>query len=436
MNNWQADYQKKLTTPQEAVQHIKNGDRVVTAIGAGVSAVLMDAIIQNHQNYKDVELVTILPIVKTEFLTPEIAPHIRHNSLFVSRASLNVVNQGYATYTPSFLYRIPTLWERDLPVDVAVIQVSSPDQHGYCSYGISVEYIKAAAEHGKKIIAHVNKHMPRTFGDSFIHVSEMDVIVEHDELLLAPNPPAIGEIEKAIGKHCASLINDGDCLQLGFGTIPDAVLGFLQDKKDLGIHTEMFSDGVVDLINAGVITNKRKNFNTGKTISAFLLGSQKLYDFVHDNPSVSMHPVTYTNDPHIAGQNDNLVAINSCIQVDLLGQVSSETIGMTQYSGVGGQVDFVRAAAVSKGGRAILTTPSTAKKGAISSIVPILDEGAGVTVSRYDTHYIVTEHGIANLRNKSTVDRARALIDIADPKFQPMLKEAFKTRFNVGYALS
>ncbi|MCL2201964.1 MAG: 4-hydroxybutyrate CoA-transferase, partial [Oscillospiraceae bacterium] len=285
----------------------------------------------------------------------------------------------------------------------------------------------------KILLTQVNKHMPRTLGDCFLHVSQMDRIVEHDSPLFELPAPAIGEVEKAIGEHCASLVRDGDCLQLGIGGIPDAVLLFLKGRKDLGIHTEMFSDGVVELVNAGVINNSKKNFNRGKMIATFLMGSQKLYDFVNDNPSVSMHPVTYTNDPYIAGQNDNLVSINSCVQVDLLGQVSSETVGMTQISAVGGQVDFVRAAAISKGGRSIIAMPSTAKGGKISKIVLTLDEGAVVTTNRYDVEYIVTEYGVANLRNRTTRDRARMLIDIAHPNFREELKADFEKRFNVSY---
>jgi len=430
---WRNEYKQKLTTPEEAVKLIQSGDRVVTGIGASVSACLMEAMIENHKAYKGVEIVNILPVIKTDYHKPEYAENFKINSLFVHTPSRENVNSGVGDYTPRFLHQIPHLFTEELPVDVAIIQVSSPDKHGYCSYGISVEYIKAAADHAKTVIAHVNKQMPRTHGDAFIHISQMDCIVEKDEPLLAPPIQPIGELEAAIGKNCASLVKDGDCLQLGYGKIPDAVLSFLKDHKDLGIHTEMFSDGVVELVKAGVINNSKKNFHPGRIISAFLLGTQELYDFVDDNPMVLMYPVTYTNDPYIAGQNDNLVSINGCIQVDLLGQVSSETIGMQQFSGVGGQVDFVRASAISKGGRAILAMPATAKGGTISKIVPVLDEGAVVTTGRYDAEYIVTEFGVANLKGKTMKDRARALINIAHPKFHDELKEAFKTRFKVDF---
>ncbi|MCL1990870.1 MAG: 4-hydroxybutyrate CoA-transferase [Defluviitaleaceae bacterium] len=431
--NWKDVYQEKLTTADEAVKRIKSGDRVVMGIGAGVSATLNEALINNHAAYQNVEIVNILPIIKTDYLKHELASHFHTNSLFVHNPSRKLVNEGIGDYTPCFLYQTPELWTGELPVDVAFIQISKPDKHGYCSYGIGVDYTKSAADQAKLVIAHVNDQMPRTHGDSFIHVSELDVIVEHSEPLLAPPTQPIGELETAIGKHCASLIQDGDCLQLGYGKIPDAVLSFLTDRKDLGIHTEMFSDGVVDLVNAGVINNSKKNFNPGKIISAFLLGTQKLYDFVDDNPSVLMYPVTYTNDPYIAGQNDNLVSINGCIQVDLLGQVASDTMGMQQFSGVGGQVDFVRAAAISKGGRSILAMPATAKGDTISRIVPFLDHGAAVTTSRQDVHYIVTEFGVANLKHKTLKERARALINIAHPKFHDELKAAFEQRFNVAF---
>jgi 4-hydroxybutyrate CoA-transferase len=273
--------------------------------------------------------------------------------------------------------------------------------------------------------------MPRTLGDCFVHVSKIDCLVEHDAPLLTLPPATIGEVEKAIGEHCAGLVRDGDTLQLGIGAIPDAVLMFLKDKKDLGIHTEMFSDGVVDLVEAGVVTCNRKNVNPGKMVATFLMGTQKLYDFVNDNPMVSMHPASYTNNPYIAGSNDNLLSINSCVQVDLLGQVCSETVGTTQISAVGGQVDFVRAAAISKGGRSIIAMPSTAKGGTLSKIVPVLDEGAAVTTGRYDVEYIVTEYGVANLKNRTVADRAKMLIEIAHPNFREQLRESFQKRYQV-----
>lgn len=322
-----------------------------------------------------------------------------------------------------------------MPLNVAIIHVSLPDEHGYCSCGVSVDYsLHAAAnarENGGIVIAQVNQFMPRTLGDSFIHVSQIDYIVEHDEPITELEPPIITDVERDIGRNCASLIKDGDCLQLGIGSIPDAVLLFLKEKKHLGIHSEMFSDGVVELVEAGVIDNSVKNFHNGKMVATFLMGTSRLYTFVHNNPMVYMAPASYTNDPYIAGQNDNLVSINSAIQIDLLGQVCAETIGTTQFSGVGGQVDFVRAAAISKGGRSIIAMPSTASGGNISKIVPFLDQGAAVTTSRNDVEYVVTEYGVANLRYHTMRDRAKALIKIAHPDFRNQLWDAFEQRFNV-----
>ena len=431
--NWKTIYNERLMTADEAVKRIKSGDRVSLSHAVGEPSHIIDAMVKNHEAYRDVEIVHMVPMGKAEYAQPHMAPHFRHNALFVGAKTRDAVKNGYADFTPCYFSQVPSLWSHALPLDVAIINVSPPDDNGYSSLGVSVDYSKHAVKEAKLVIAQVNACMPRTLGDSFVHVSEMDCIVAYDQPIIALSPPQIGDVEKAIGENCASLVRDGDCLQLGIGAIPDAVLLFLKDKKDLGIHTEMFSDGVVDLAEAGVINNSKKNFNNGQMIATFLMGTQKLYDFVDNNPMVAMHPSSYTNNPYIAGQNDNLVAINSCVQVDLLGQVCSETVGMTQISAVGGQVDFVRAAAISKGGRSIIAMPSTAKGGALSKIVPVLDEGAAVTTNRYDVEYIVTEYGIANLRHRSMRERARMLIEIAHPDFRESLKEAFEKRFNVGY---
>jgi 4-hydroxybutyrate CoA-transferase len=359
--------------------------------------------------------------------------HFRHISQFVGGATRNTIVAGHGDYIPCFFSQIPYQLDTTIKPDVALIHLSLPDEHGYCSFGVAVDYTKHSTEVAPLVIAQINKHMPRTLGDSFIHVTDIDVIVEHDEPLIELSPPNITDVERAIGENCAKLIKDGDCLQLGIGAIPDAVLLFLKDKKDLGIHSEMFSDGVVELVEAGVITNSKKNFHKGKMLATFLMGTKRLYEFVHNNPAVAMYPSTYTNNPLVAGQNDNLVSINSCVQVDLLGQVCSEMVGTTQISGVGGQVDFVRAAAISKGGRSIIAMTSTAAGGKISKIVPTLDEGAAVTTSRNDVEYVITEHGIANLRYHTVRDRARMLINIAHPKFRDELKDAFERRFSAKF---
>ena len=310
-----------------------------------------------------------------------------------------------------------------------MVTLSAPDKHGFCSFGISVDFTKTIAENAKIVIGQVNKYMPRTHGDSFIHISDIDFLVEHDEPLVELPKPHIGEVESKIGEYVASLVNDGDCLQLGIGAIPDAALQFMKDKKDLGIHSEMISDGVMDLMKAGVITNKKKNFHNRRTVVTFLMGTKDLYDYVDDNPFFEMYPVDYVNDPRVVSQNDNMVCINSCIQVDLTGQVVSGSIGPRQFSGVGGQVDFVRGAAWSKGGRNIIAMPSTVK-GKMSKIVPVITEGSSVTTSINDVDYIITEYGIAKLGSKSLNERARALINIAHPDFREELAKAYEERFH------
>ena len=431
--DWRKIYNERLTTASEAVKKIKSGDRVSLAHAVGEPLHIVNALVENREAYRDVEIVHMVPRGAAEYAQPGMEQYFRHNALFVGAQTRKTVQNGHGDFTPCYFSQVPHIWERTLPLDVAIIHVSTPDEHGYCSFGVSVDYSKHAAHASKLVIAQVNAHMPRTLGDSFIHVSQMDFIVEHNQPILTLQPPEIGDVERAIGENCAKLIQDGDCLQLGIGAIPDAVLLFLKDKKDLGIHTEMFSDGVVELVEAGVINNRAKNFNNGKMVACFLMGTQKLYDFVDNNPMVSMHPSSYTNDPYIAGQNDNLVAVNSCVQVDLLGQVCSETVGKVQISAVGGQVDFVRAAAISKGGRSIIAMPSTTKDGKISKIVSVLDEGAAVTTNRYDVEYIVTEYGAVNLKYRSVRERARMLIEIAHPNFREGLKEDYEKRFNVAF---
>ena len=431
--DWREIYNKRILTAEMAVKMIKSGDRISISHAVGEPSHIVDAMVANRDDYRSVEIVHMVPKGEAEYAQPGMESYFRHNALFVGPKTRKTIQDGHGDFTPCYFSQIPYIWGRTMPLDAAIIHVSPPDEHGYCSLGVSVDYSKHAVEQAKLVIAQENKHMPRTLGDSFIHVSQIDCIVVYDQPILTLSPPEIGAVEKAIGENCAKLIQDGDCLQLGIGAIPDAVLLFLKDKKDLGIHSEMFSDGVVELVQAGIINNSRKNFNKGKMVACFLMGTRKLYDFVHNNPMVSMHPASYTNDPCIAGQNDNLVAINSCVQIDLLGQVCSETVGTTQISAVGGQVDFVRAASISKGGRSIIAMPSTTKDGLISKIVSVLDEGAVVTTNRCDVEYVVTEYGIANLRYRSVRDRARMLIEIAHPNFREGLKEVFEKRFKAVY---
>lgn len=431
MKNWHEIYKSRVVNAAEAVRHIKSGNRVVVAHASGSPELLLKALVDNKDAYKNVEIVHMVSMGASEYCLPGLEKHFVHNSLFAGATTRKAIHDGRAHFTVSHFSQIPRLFtEKILPVDVTMCMVSRPDEHGFCSFGVSVDYTKPAAESSKIVIAEVTPNMPRTLGDAFIHVSEIDYIVECESKPIILQPPKISETDEKIGGYCAELIRDGDCLQLGIGAVPDAILGFLKHKKDLGIHTEMFSDGVVDLVEAGVITCARKNFHPDKMVATFFMGTEKLYKFVHNNPMVQMFPVNITNNPAIIAQNDNMVSINSTLQVDLNGQAASESIGYKQFSGTGGQADFVRGAAWSKGGRSILAFHSTASGGKISRIVTHLDEGAVVTTTRSDIHYVVTEYGIADLRGKSVPERAKALINIAHPDFKGELKKEFQRIYN------
>jgi len=431
--DWKEIYKNKLTTAQEAVRQIKSGDRVVVGHASGSPEVLLEAMVDNKEAYENVEIVHMVSMGPSKYCLPENSAHFIHNSLFAGATSRKAIHEGRAIFTASHFSQIPRLFtEKILPVDVTLCMLSAPDEHGYCSFGISVDYTKPAAESSRIVIAEVTPHMPRTLGNAFIHVSDIDYIVECDSRPIEMQPPKIGPVDEAIGGYCAELIRDGDCLQLGIGAVPDAILGFLKDKKDLGIHTEMFSDGVVDLVNNGVITCARKNFHPSKMVATFFMGTEKLYRFIHNNPKVEMFTVDYTNNPAVIARNDNMVSINSTLQVDLTGQAASETIGYKQFSATGGQADFVRGAAWSKGGRSIIAFHSTAAKGKLSRIVSHLDEGAIVTTTRTDIHYVVTEYGIADMRGKSVHQRADALINIAHPDFRKDLRKEFLNIWGSG----
>ena len=421
MINWKQKYANKIMSAEDALQQVRSGDRVVTGHACGEPPTLVRALVDRAPELKDVEVVHMVAMGPAKYAQLGMEGSFRHNSLFVGAATRKAVSEGRALHTPCFFSEIPRLFTwRILPVDVTLMQVAPPDEEGFCSLGVSVDYTLAASRSDRVTIAQMNKYMPRTLGGK-IHLDEIDCIVEKDEPLIELKPPAIGNIEKAIGEHVAALIEDGSTLQLGIGAIPDAVLLFLKHKKDLGIHSEMFSDGILTLAEAGVVTNKKKNINTGKFVATFLMGTKKLYDFVDSNPDVWMQPVDYTNDPNIIGQHDNMVSINSALQVDFMGQVNAEMIGPNQFSGVGGQLDFVRGASRSKGGKSIIALPSTAAKGTVSRITPELDRGSAVTTSRNDVHYIVTEYGSADLRGRSIRERAKALIGIAHPDFRESL---------------
>jgi 4-hydroxybutyrate CoA-transferase len=429
--SWHIQYEAKKVSAEEAAKKVPSGARVVLGHAAASPVDVVRAMTDHKENYQDVEIVHMLSLGKGEYMQEGMEPHFRHNALFVGGNSRKAVGRGQADYTPCFFNEVPKLFKEGiLPVDVAIIQVSSPDHHGYCSYGLSCDYTKPATDCAKIVIAEVNAQMPRVHGDNYIHISEIDYIVETSNALHEIPKAVIGDVEKAIGENCAKLIEDGSTLQLGIGAIPDAVLLFLNDKKDLGIHTEMFSDGVLSLVKSGVINNSKKSLHKGKMISTFLMGSKDLYEFVDNNPMVELYPVDYVNHPAVIMQNDNLVSINSCIQVDFMGQVVSESIGLAQFSGVGGQVDYVRGASMAKNGKSIIAMPSTASGGKVSRITPFVTEGSAVTTSRNDVHYVVTEYGIANLKGKTLRQRAQALIQISHPDFRLELEKAFEERFD------
>jgi 4-hydroxybutyrate CoA-transferase len=428
---WQEVYKQKLTTAANAVAHIKSGNRVVVGHACGSPETLIKAMVANKKAYEAVEIVHMVSMGPSEYCLPENSRHFIHNSLFAGETTRRAINEGRASFTPCHFSLIPKLFtQKILPVDVVLCMLSEPDEHGFCSFGISVDYTKPAANSSRLVIAEVTPHMPRTLGDSFIHVSQIDFLVECDSRPITMAPPRITAADETIGHYCAELIRDGDCLQLGIGAVPDAILGFLKNKKHLGIHTEMFSDGIVDLVNEAVVDCSAKNFHPGKMVATFFMGTEKLYQFVHNNPLVEMHSVDYTNNPANIAKNDNMVSINSALEVDLSGQIVADTIGYKQYSGTGGQADFVRGAAWSRGGRSIIALHSTAAKGKVSRISPHIAEGAAVVTNRADVHYVVSEHGVADLRGKSVADRAKALIGIAHPDFRNSLKKDFQRLYH------
>ena len=430
MEDWKVLYASKLMTADEAVRQIPDGSRVFFGHAANEPPVLVDALVRNYEQYKDVEIVHWVPMGKGEYCDPKMKGHLRHNAMVVGGPTRKAVQEGRADYTPFFFHQSTRFFsDGTFPIDVAMVSVTPPDKHGYVSLGVSVGGTKPACLNAKMVIAQVNDQMPRTMGESFLHVSQLTCCVEASTPLPELGGGTIGEVEEAIGRNVASLVEDGSTLQLGIGTIPDAVLKFLGDKKDLGIHSEMFSDGVVDLYQKGVITGANKRLDKGKMVAAFLMGSKKLYDFVDDNPDVMMRTVDYVNNPAVICQNPKVVSINSCLQVDFNGQVNSESMGTKQFSGIGGQLDYVRGAAMCPDGKAILAMPSTAKHGEVSRIVPVFEPGTTVTTTRTDVHYIVTEYGVANLRAKSLRERARLLINIAHPKFRDQLWEAYYERY-------
>jgi 4-hydroxybutyrate CoA-transferase len=421
---WESEYLPKLQTADAAMLFIKSGMRVYIQPGCAEPETLVEALIRRAPEVRDVEIVHMMTMGAAPYVAPEMAGHFRHNAVFIGANVRDAINEGRADYTPIYLSEIEELFENGaMPIDVALIEVSPPDSHGFCSFGVGVDTTLTAAKCARYLVAQVNDHMPRTYGDSFIHVSEIDAVVESSRPLCELKKPEITDMHAAIARNVAGLIEDGAVLQTGIGGIPDAVLPLLMDRKDLGVHSELVSEGVIPLIEAGVITGARKNFKPRKIIVGFALGTKKLFEFVDNNPVFEFHPTAYTNDPGLIARNDNMVAINSALQIDLTGQVCSDSIGNQFYSGIGGQVDFLRGASRSKGGKPIIAISSTAKNGMISRIVPMLSPGAGVVTSRGLVRYVVTEHGVAYLHGKSIRERAKTLIEITHPRFRDELYE-------------
>lgn len=424
-------YERKFVAAAEAVSVIRSGDRVYIHPGCAVPQVLVEAMVARYEELHDVEVCHILTVGEAPYVRPEMEGHFRHNAFFIGKNVRQAVQEGRADFTPIFLHEIPSLfYSKQYPIDVALIQVSPPDEHGYCSFGVGVETTKAATDVAKVVIAQINPQNPRTLGDCFIHMSEIDYCVEVNTPLMelpqleGDETPEELEVYKQIGAHVAGLVDDGSTLQLGIGRIPDAVVRFLGDRQHLGVHSEMISDGIIPLVNAGVITNQQKTLLPGKIVVTFILGSQELFNFVDNNPVMEFRPTQFTNDPFTISRNRRMVAINSALEVDLTGQVCACSMGYKFFSGFGGQVDFLRGAAKSEGGKPIIALPATAKGGTISRIVPRIREGAGVTTSRGDVHYVVTEFGVVNLHGRTVRQRTELLISIAHPQFREEL-EAF-----------
>jgi acetyl-CoA hydrolase len=421
-------YRTRITTAEQAVEAIQPGMRVFMTGNCSVPRTLLAALVQRAPAFtRPIEITHLFTLGNADYVAPGMERFIRVNTLFIGSNVRPAVNEGRADFTPCFLSEIPGLFRRGiLPLDVALVHVSPPDSHGFCSFGIEVGVTKTAAESARIVVAEVNDRMPRTLGDSFIHVSKLTHVVPVSYPLTEHRMGEITEREHRIAQYCASLIEDGSTLQMGIGGIPDAVLKFLGDKHDLGIHSEMFSEEVIGLAERGIINGERKTLHPGKIVAGFLMGTQRLYDFVHENPMVELHPTEYVNDPFRIAQNDRMVAINSAIEVDLTGQVCADSIGSRLYSGAGGQIDFMYGASRSKGGKPIIALSSTAVSHGqlVSKIVTMLQPAAGVVTTRSHVHFVITEHGIADLYGHSIRQRARALIAVAHPQFRESLERS------------
>ena len=418
-------YQQKRMTAADAIRVVKNGDTIVVPTAVAEPPALLHALSEARRDFRDVQVSQILPVRKYAYVDPETIEHIRHTAYFFSGATRPGGQAGWIDFIPSYFSEMPTLIRQNLMAADVVFSLASPmDEYGYFSLALGADYTMAAIEKAHAVVLEVNPNVPFANGNCHIHISRVAALTESDEPILEVALPKIGPVQEAIGKYVADMIPDGATLQIGYGGIPDAVVMQLTDKRDLGIHTEMIGDGIMSLVEAGVVTNRKKNFYPGKMLATFALGSKKLYDFMHRNPALEIHPVDFTNDPYIAAQNDNLHAINATMQIDFLGQCGSESLGFKPYSGTGGQADFVRAANRSNGGKAFIVLPSTAKDDSLSRIVPSLSAGTHLSTSKNDVNYVVTEFGVAQLRGKSARQRCAELIGIAHPKFRDELREA------------
>jgi len=420
-----AQYAGKRMSASDAIQHVRDGDFIIVPSGAGEPPTLLTELSEQRRRFRDVKVSQILALRKYGYFDCDTVQHVRHVALFFGGASRAAGQAGWADFIPAYFSELPSLIERaQIPSDVVFSMASPMNEQGWFSLSLGADYTMAAVQQARAVVLEVNPNVPFAHGQCHVHISQVAALVESSEAIIEVGLPKIGPVQEAIGKYVADMIEDGSTLQIGYGGIPDAVVMQLTAKRDLGIHTEMIGDGILNLVEAGVVTNRRKTWLPNKMVATFALGSKRLYDYMHHNPMLEMHPVNTTNDPYIAGQNDKLIAINASLQIDLLGQCGSESIAHLPYSGTGGQVDFVRAANRSRGGKAFIVLPSTAKDGAISRLVPTLTAGTHVTTGKNDINYVVTEYGVAQLRGKSARQRAEELISIAHPDFRAELRQA------------
>jgi len=423
----QTQYQQKRMSAADAIRFVKNGDTIVVPSAVGEPPSLLTALSEARRDFRDVVISQILPIRKYGYLDPETVDNVRHSAYFFGGPTRPGGQGGWIDYVPAYFSELPDLIRRNLsPADVVFALVSEMDAHGYFSVSLGTDYTMEAIKRARAVVLETNPNVPFAYGNCHVHISQVTALCESSEPISEVGLPKIGPVQEAIGKYVADMIPDGATLQIGYGGIPDAVVMQLTHKHDLGIHTEMVGDGIMTLVEAGVVTNRKKNYNPGKMLATFALGSKKLYQFMNRNPALEMHPVDTTNDPFLAGQNDNLHAINATMQVDFIGQCGSESLGPSPYSGTGGQSDFVRSANRSKGGKSFIVLPSTAKDDTISRIVPTLTAGTHISTSKNDVNYVVTEFGVAQLRGKTAKQRCEALIGIAHPNFRGELREAAK----------